>query len=1129
MRSVVVGSSTVDGVTQSTTGTSDLTTEILLNTDLTAPTLIGFSSTTSNGSYKAGSTINITATLSEDVNADAEITVTLDTGETVVLTSSSFGATLAGSYTVGSGKNSADLTVSSYVLTNAPSDEVGNIMTSTTLPTGENNIAGAKEIVIDTAAPTITSLSSSSLNGTFGLGSTITITATASEIVQAGSTFTITLETGSVDQTVTMTASANGTAFTGTYTVQAGDTSADLTATAFTAGTVDDIAGNAMTATTLPTGANNIAGAKEIVIDGTAPVLSATSASSLASTSATLNFTSSKTGSYYYLIYAASEPAPSAATVAAQGTAVAKGTSSALASANTANVTGLSPGTAYKAYVVVKDAATNSSTVSTIDFRTIGATPDLAAASDLGVSDSDNTTADNTPTFTVSGSFAGTAVLTATKAGSTSVSCTLSSGSCTLATLANGEWTISVTDTDSLGNSTTSPDLTITVDTTAPTITAITSSSTDGTYKFGSAITISATASKIIQAGSTFTITLETGTPDRIITMTAGANGTTLTGTYTVQAGDLTADLTATAFTAGIVVDVAGNAMTATTLPTGANNIAGAKAIVVDGVVPSATVTTASVIAPATATVQSTKAGTLYLVNTSVTVTDLASITGAASTLQTSKVVTTASTTLATTGLTPGTYKAYSVDAAGNLSAASTGILTVQPATPGAPDLAAASDSGSSTTDNNTSNNTPTFDLTGLTAGATVTITATPISGSPVTCVVVASATTGSCIFSTLLNGTYSVKVKQSINGIDSADSTLLSGVVINSTTVATPATPDLQTASDLGTSSTDNITSDSTPTFTVTGTLAGTGLLTATKTGSTSVSCTLASGSCTLAALADGDWSVTVKDTDTAGNNSTSAALVVTIDTTAPTVTNVTSSTANGTYKAGDSISIQVTFNEAVVVSGTPALTMNTTPTSRTASYTSGSGTNTLTFTYTVLATDTSADLNYAATTSLSATINDLAGNASARTLPATTGAGSLGTNKNIVIDTTVPTVSSVTATNTNGTYKTGDTIRVQATFSEAVIVTGTPQITLKTGGTNRTANYASGSGTSVLLFDYVVQAGDTTADLDYVATTSLALNSGTIKDAGGNVATLTLAAPAATNSLGNSKAIVIDQLFRE
>ena len=84
-------------------------------------------------------------------------------------------------------------------------------------------------------------------------------------------------------------------------------------------------------------------------------------------------------------------------------------------------------------------------------------------------------------------------------------------------------------------------------------------------------------------------------------------------------------------------------------------------------------------------------------------------------------------------------------------------------------------------------------------------------------------------------------------------------------------------------------------------------------------------------------------------------------------------------------------------------------------------------------------------------------------------------------------------------------------------VNVTGTPQITLETGGTDAVVNYSSGSGTNTLTFNYTVAAGHTSADLDYVATTSLALNSGTIKDAALNAATLTLPAIGAAGSLAD------------
>ena len=54
-----------------------------------------------------------------------------------------------------------------------------------------------------------------------------------------------------------------------------------------------------------------------------------------------------------------------------------------------------------------------------------------------------------------------------------------------------------------------------------------------------------------------------------------------------------------------------------------------------------------------------------------------------------------------------------------------------------------------------------------------------------------------------------------------------------------------------------------------------------------------------------------------------------------------------------------------------------------------------------------------------------------------------SLGDNKRAVIDGIVPTVASVSSTITDGTYKTNDVIPILITFSEAVTVTGTPQLT--------------------------------------------------------------------------------------
>jgi Ca2+-binding RTX toxin-like protein len=119
------------------------------------------------------------------------------------------------------------------------------------------------------------------------------------------------------------------------------------------------------------------------------------------------------------------------------------------------------------------------------------------------------------------------------------------------------------------------------------------------------------------------------------------------------------------------------------------------------------------------------------------------------------------------------------------------------------------------------------------------------------------------------------------------------------------------------------------------------------------------------------------------------------------------------------------------------------------------------------------------------------------------------------------------LTATNPNGSYAQGSTITIEVPFSEVVFVNtagGTPTLLLETGSTDRSATYLSGSGTKVLTFSYTVQAGDSSADLDLTSSSALALNGGTIQDAAGNNATLTLPAPGAAGSLGANAALVVD-----
>jgi len=152
-----------------------------------------------------------------------------------------------------------------------------------------------------------------------------------------------------------------------------------------------------------------------------------------------------------------------------------------------------------------------------------------------------------------------------------------------------------------------------------------------------------------------------------------------------------------------------------------------------------------------------------------------------------------------------------------------------------------------------------------------------------------------------------------------------------------------------------------------------------------------------------------------------------------APTVTNITSSQTDGSYTTSTLIPITVTFSEPVNVTGTPSLTLNT---GATATYSSGSGTNTLTFNYTVGTSENSPDLDYSSTTALTlngGTIQDGATNNADLTLPTPGATNSLGANKNLIIDTTPPTVT-IEQAGGQTDPATASPINYTVTFSETV-----------------------------------------------------------------------------------------------
>ena len=84
----------------------------------------------------------------------------------------------------------------------------------------------------DVTGPTISSFSSTTAAGSYGIGDAINITATTSETVLKGSAITATL---SNNVNVVLTAASNGTTMVGTYTIQSGDSaSTDLSVNSYT-------------------------------------------------------------------------------------------------------------------------------------------------------------------------------------------------------------------------------------------------------------------------------------------------------------------------------------------------------------------------------------------------------------------------------------------------------------------------------------------------------------------------------------------------------------------------------------------------------------------------------------------------------------------------------------------------------------------------------------------------------------------------------------------------------------------------------------------------------------------------------------------------------------------------------
>ncbi|MEY4616619.1 MAG: hypothetical protein RJB66_1579 [Pseudomonadota bacterium] len=375
-----------------------------------------------------------------------------------------------------------------------------------------------------------------------------------------------------------------------------------------------------------------------------------------------------------------------------------------------------------------------------------------------------------------------------------------------------------------------------------------------------------------------------------------------------------------------------------------------------------------------------------------------------------------------------------------------------------------------------------------------------------------------------------------------------------------------------------------------------------------------------------DGAYTLYAKIVGIDGGSTTcsQASVNYTLNTSQPTITNVTSSSTNKNYSAYELIDISVTFSDPVTVTGDSlALNLNLNGTTVAAPYNSGSGTATLRFSYFVRPGDLSNDLDYVDTSAMTlgtSTVKNALGTNANLTLPAPGAANSLGDNKSIsvnhvqtlalgsgiaavdsktaitvrvnnvmnnwtakvftdsncstsagqvtagssgyadvsfnlagdglrtfyaqvvspggtssacsvnsvtyTLDTADPTITNVTSTTSDGEYNASAVVNVSVTFSEPVTVTGTDlKLKLKLyDDVEAFATYASGSGTSTLHFNYMVESSHMSADLDYFDVNSLIATSTTVRDSLNHNASLTLPTPGGAGSLAANKDIKLN-----
>ncbi|MFI0845977.1 Ig-like domain-containing protein [Mesorhizobium sp. IMUNJ 23232] len=262
--------------------------------DAAIPTVSSVEYGTNDGALATGETIELIVNFSEAVTvAGGTPTLALSGGGTATLVSGSGSSALVFSYTPASGQTTADLEVTGFDLGGATiKDASGNDAVTTGIVT---NPAGT--VAVDTTTPTVSSVEYGTNDGALAAGEPIELVVNFSEAVTvAGGPPTLALSSGGVATLV----SGSGTgSLVFSYTPAGGESTADLEVTgiALNGATIRDAAGNdADTAGAIanPTGTvavETTAPTVSIVVDDAALISGETSLVTFTFSEAPSNFT----------------------------------------------------------------------------------------------------------------------------------------------------------------------------------------------------------------------------------------------------------------------------------------------------------------------------------------------------------------------------------------------------------------------------------------------------------------------------------------------------------------------------------------------------------------------------------------------------------------------------------------------------------------------------------------------------------------------------------------------------------------------------------------------------------------------------------------------------------------------